>query len=184
MVIRRHFLPSKVVTRAIAQEAISSVRGGKRNRIVFSRTQGIITFRKVRAGEYPWGIKKNISPSGEQFESLTEDTLRHRKFKNIKRGPTFILRETSKNIYGGLKILEITKGRLRASSTIGWTGKAAELVAMFEAGFSPLDTSWFGHDPPDGFSEIQVAPRRVRGFQPAFRENLYMIMQDFLNFSR
>jgi len=131
----QNYMPDRNLTNLLGQEIISGIKGAKRHKFMVRHLNGKLVVSKVPNGDYSTGILKRKSPDGTPYEPLSETTLQLRKLAGNNRGPSFILRETSKHIYEGLKILSVNFGKKRSSVSIGWEGENAERAAEHNKGF-------------------------------------------------
>jgi hypothetical protein len=180
LAVETRYFPNTRLMKYLGEEIVSSVKGSRRHTFGFTRRNGVVVVNRFSNGTYPYGILKRTSPTGEPWPDLNSSTLRHRKYKGVKRGPQFILRETGKKIFEGVHVKDITIGRKRARVDVGWDYEGEVLVNMFMTGFNPIDTPWYGQDAPDGFADVFVEPRPVRGLQPALLDVLHKAMIEFL----
>jgi len=188
LVVKQHFQPSLELMNKLGDEAISAVKGGAKHRFEFARTlSGGIIMHSFKSGTYRYGIAKQRSPDGIALAPLSDVTLRVRKEKGISRGPAFILRETSKHIFDGLRKKFVSKKRVE----IGWDGFNEQLVDLNEndrsvenpANFIFSKTNLlFGGGPvvKKELPPVTVPARRIRGFSDEFRDNTIEILQKFL----
>jgi len=174
LAISQNLLPNSQMMRVVANEAISSIKGSTKHKIIAKLTNGELTLQSSTNGEYSYGIKKRISPDGTPYERLSNTTLRMRKWKAehgeipSARGADYILRETSKHIYNGLKVLSVKIGRKNAYAEIGWTGED-ETIAKIQDGGDTITEHWSGQ-------EVVLPPRPFRGFQQEFIDNFFNIL--------
>lgn len=189
--IENRVIPTSEFMRIIGKEMMNSTKGGNKHRITVGRgLGGKHTYHSFVSGTYQTGIRKRISPDGVPFAPLSETTLRIRKeVKGITRGAAFILRETSKHILEGIKILKITKN----SVTTGWTGEDEKLVRLNENDRSVENPSYlmnrdrvgdlFSSGSSSGRNILEpvfVPARKVRGFSQELLHNLSDTINRFL----
>lgn len=172
LVLRQRLLPDENTMRMIGEEMISSVRGSVKHKFQVAGLQsqsGVnIIVHRFSNGSYRYGILKHTSPDGTPLEPLKESTIRHREYKGINRGPVFLLRETSRHIYEGLKVKFINIGKRRHEVGVGWTGENEKLVQQHEVGFVAT-TPFFDKSPEKG---LLVPARPIRGFSRELIDNL------------
>jgi hypothetical protein len=177
--IKNYFLPDENSARIIGQEMISSIKGGARNQILFKRRGGKVIALSKPSGSYSFGILKRISPNGVPYEQLSHMTLWLRKNqKGINRSEAFILRETSRHILDGIRILSI-KNHPRSGGftvTVGWSGENENIAEKQNSGFTaenPLNE--YGIVSAK-LSDVEIPARPFIGFQDEFREVLEKMM--------
>lgn len=118
------------LSRMLALEAISSIRGGGISPYPVRR---IALYRKISwymdrsvLTLYPYGILHRTSPDGTPYAPLKERTLTvFRKIKSINRGSDYILRETDKHILNGLRVLKNSS----AGFEIGYKDNESKRIA-------------------------------------------------------
>lgn len=198
LVIKQYIVPDEHLTLAIAQEMMSSIKGSLRHRFVIHRIGGILSFNRTINGTYQYGIMKEISPDGTQYEPLKESTKLIRQQKG-HRGPTsefipskdnfnkgvnvflgqdFILRATSKHIMEGLHVISFTSAPNGGkSAVIGWTGENAVIASMQDGGFTTNNPciELLGVVPKNGNDMVEVPARPFIGVQPELIETLNTI---------
>lgn len=183
--LRQNFIPNTKVMRKIGEEAISSVKGSNKHKIVIKRVHNNVVVHSFSThGTYPNGIIKRLSFDGEEYPELKHSTLRHREWKAehglipVNRGPQFIERETSQHILNGLKVKSVNAYRKRADVTIGWQGKNEQIADVQNKG-GAVTSQWF-----DDMKTSEIPPHRFIGFQQQFKDNFYSIMKEFLRGSK
>src|SRR5882672_5214621 len=164
----------------LAKEAISSIKGSVKSNIIVQRKNGILIYKATPVGIYSFGILKRISPDGKPYEELKDTTLNKvRKWKGITRGPSFILRETSRHIFEGLHIKSFTIApRGGKKIVIGWSGEDEEIANKQETGFTTINpvTEYFG---VQGLKDVTIPARPFRGFQREFVDLFHSVFQQF-----
>lgn len=157
LVIRQSIVPDEKLTKSMASETINSIKGSTRSQFVVKRINGKLIHHRFPSGRYEYGILQRKTPEGEDYLPLKDTTLEIRKWKGVQRGAAFILRETSKHIFEGLKIKSFTLGpRGGKKVIIGWSGESEEIAVKQHYG-DPLNLLR-GRPAP-------IPPRPFRGFQ-------------------
>lgn len=173
MVCRQAFVPNKAGMRTIGNEIISAIRGSNKHKFVITRQNGRMRINTFPNGIYSTGILRHRSPDGSEMTELSDVTLRIRKYvKDISRGKTFLLRETSRNIYWGLHIKNVSIGNMYGHLTIGWEGEAEEIVKKQESGFETINPAimYLGVYTPN--TRVKVPPRWICGYSDELIDNL------------
>jgi hypothetical protein len=165
----------------LAKEAISSIRGSIKHTVVQIRTgsepivgPARVAYHVFPVGRYPFGMLSNTTSSGMPLRKLKQSTLRKREYEGNPRGKEFILRATSQHIYNGLKVLSVNEN----SFSVGWEGEDEIIVRKHEQGFV-ADTPMFDGK-KQGIGAI-VPPRKIRGLQTSYRENVAEILRRLVN---
>ena len=177
MVIKQHFEPSPELMEILGDEMISAVKGSVKHTVVVEQdNDGHKTINAFGNGSYQYGILKGTDPDGEPLKPLSDNTLRIRKEeKQIDRGETFILRETSQHILQGLMIKSLNN----KSVVIGWTGEDEEIVianATDREVENPAITYWGVNAKR---KKVPVPARDIRGLSDEFRENAINIIKAY-----
>lgn len=179
LAIEQSLIPNERLMRKLGEEAISSIKGSVRHTIVTILVDGKLTFNTSQNGTYPYGIFKRTTPDGEPYQPLDLSTLRYREWKfeqgeaDVNRGKSFILRETSTRIVGGLHIQNLRHGNITAGVDIGWDGHDEEVALLQDKG-GETSTPWFD----EGDRTVQIPARHFRGFQEEFMNNFYSILDE------
>lgn len=176
-VLQNRFRPDPALMNALGSEAISSIRGSTKHEFAIYLINGQPRYHSFPSGRYPFGMLSNTTQEGKPFAPLADSTLRNRYQKGNKRGASFILRETSKHIYYGLKKLGYKRTKTRDQIEVGWDGENAEIVKLHERGFSTTNPM-FNREVEK--RAHQVPARKVRGFQEEFVRNYFNTLIQFL----
>lgn len=143
LTISSRLLPDASLMNAVATEMISSIKGGNSSTFYAFYHEGRLRYTKVSTGEYPFGIKKNVSPDGTPYELLSKSTISKRKWLSQNEGypservsQRYTLRETSKHIYNKLKIIRLESKKLNYKITVGWTSDIGIVVLQNNGGIA------------------------------------------------
>ncbi len=174
--LRQNLIPDAKVMKVLGEEAISSVKGSVKHKIVVKKVanKGVVVHSFSTHGTYPYGILKRQSPNSENYPDLEDATLRHRKWKAKEgiipsfRGKDFIERETSKHIMDGLKIKSTKETNKSASVTIGWTGENERIANVQDKG-GVVTSLWFDKE----LKTSEIPAHHFIGFQQIFIDNFF-----------
>lgn len=176
LVVKQNLLPDQRAMVMLGEEAVQSVRGGKKSRLDVSLRGGRLHYNRFSSGTYPYGIAKKASPDGTPYEPLSPGTLKHRKWKqkegiiSTARGAAYILRETSKKIFEGIAVSSISSSSRGVSSTV--IRFANPRLAEKQDRGGAVRSPWFGK-----VKESKIPARPFIGFQQAFVRNFLNMMK-------
>jgi hypothetical protein len=182
LAIRQYIVPNDTLTRLIAEEVISAIRGGIKHRFTVERKNGELIFNRSSMGHYKTGILQGKSPDGSLYQALTISTLNIRRSKGVSRGGKYILRETDSHILNGLHIIHQTSASRGGKSVeIGWTGENADIAWKQNHGFSTENPSfeYFGLEPKSGNEVVTVPGREFIGLSAELIDNLESLFAQF-----
>lgn len=178
MIIKQHLMPDEKLTRIMAEEMISAIKGSRKHKLVVVRNNGKINYSLVENGSYSTGILKNTSPDGTPYEPLHRLTLKKRKWIGNERGASYILRKTSEHIFNGLHIKKLTRApRGGKRAEIGWSGED-ERIANIQNNGDPNNTFPFFGKTLNGDLFESPAPIPARPFRGISIE-LYNTIRSF-----
>lgn len=175
--IKQNLIPDSRIMRKVGEEAISSVKGSVKHKIVIKYLHGNLVMNSFSNGSYSNGILKRRSIDGDEYEPLKDSTLRSREWKasegliSSNRGADFIERETSNHILNGMKVKSVNETSKTASCTIGWEGEN-EVIADAQDKGKEVTTQWFDK----GELTVKVPAHHFIGFQKEFIDNYFDMM--------
>jgi len=175
-VFKQNYMPDQRITKLLAEEGISAVKGSVRHKFSVQHVGGKLVMTRFNNGSYSTGILKRTSPDGTPFVPLSEKTLNARKDEGNRRGPAFILRETSAHIYKGLKILSQTITRKGSVTTMGWSGDDAKRANQHDKGFIQ-NYKYTNKKGKTSNYPVEIPARPFIGYSKEFLKN----MQQFWN---
>lgn len=172
MAIRQNYIPDERVTKLLAEEVISSIKGSTKHKFSVKHIAGKLVIARFGSGTYSNGILKRKSPDGTDYIPLSQTTLDIRKIDGNNRGAAFILRETGQHIMNGLKILKLTLGpRGGKLAEIGWDGENEEIAMKQNKGFSTV-TVRENKQGEKRFTTTEVPARPFIGISEELQNNL------------
>lgn len=182
MFLKQSFLPDAKVMEKIGKEAISSIKGSKKNKIMIQKVGGQVVINTVPNGSYKYGIMKETSPSGFSYRRLEDSTKRfitdQRKKGALPSKVGFpILRRTNEHIFNAMIVKTLKETWKTSACTIGFNSPENEEIAMLHHfGGESAPTLWFD----DEYVSSTIPPRRFWAFQEEFIQNFYDSMKQLL----
>jgi hypothetical protein len=177
-VIKDDLIPKPVVARLIGKELLSSVKGGTKHKIGVKFVNGQSHWHLFPYGTYSYGIAKRISPDGTPYIPLSDETIRHRKWKakegiiSVARNRSYILRETGKHIFNGMEVSLVIPQRGQTRIEIRFKDADSLAIAKIQnEGKLGVKTPWFKKTK---VSDIPARP--FIGIQQEFIDNLEFII--------
>jgi len=176
MVIKDDLIPKSTVARLIGKELVNSVRGGNKHKITATYKNGRASYHFFTNGSYPYGIAKHKSPDGSPYAPLSDETIRHRKWKakegklDVARDRRYILRETGEHIYDGMTVsLPIIQ---RGQTRIEVRFNDPKIARIHNEGRASYSSPWFKTT-----KTSRIPARPFIGFQDEFVRNFHYILK-------